>query len=56
MFDQFKYVQTHAIPSAPAVAAESAYPVLIFASGRGGFRQDGRPHLLLVQSESRSNP
>ncbi len=40
LFDQFKYVKTHAIPSAPMAAAESAYPVLIFASGRGGFRQE----------------
>lgn len=40
LFDQFKYVKTHAIPAAPVMTAESAYPVLIFASGRGGFRQE----------------
>src|SRR6266508_917250 len=40
LFDQFKYVNTHAIPSAPAADGELSYPVLIFASGRGGFRQE----------------
>ena len=40
LFDQFKYVNTHAIPSAPAAEGELSYPVLIFASGRGGFRQE----------------
>ncbi|MCJ8014635.1 hypothetical protein MUG84_23395 [Paenibacillus sp. KQZ6P-2] len=40
IFDQFKYVQTHAIPSATVSTDESKYPVLIFSAGRGGFRQE----------------
>ncbi|MEH7356314.1 hypothetical protein V7150_22645 [Neobacillus drentensis] len=40
IFEQFKYVQTHAIPSATVSTYESKYPVLIFSAGRGGFRQE----------------
>jgi predicted dienelactone hydrolase len=38
-FDHFRYVTTHAIPSAPVATDNSRYPVLIFLSGIGGFRQ-----------------
>ncbi len=38
--EHFKYVTTNAIPSAPVAAGESGYPVLIFSTGRGGFRQE----------------
>ncbi len=40
LFDHLKYVETHAIPAAPAAEGESTYPVLIFSPGRAGFRQD----------------
>ncbi len=39
IFSHFKYVTTNAIPSAPAADDEPNYPVLIFLSGRGGYRQ-----------------
>ncbi len=39
IFNHFKYVATNAIPSAPVADAEPSYPVLIFMSGRGGYRQ-----------------
>jgi predicted dienelactone hydrolase len=39
IFNHFKYVTTNAIPSAPVADAEPSYPVLIFMSGRGGYRQ-----------------
>jgi predicted dienelactone hydrolase len=39
LFGHFKYVTTHAIPSAPVADEEPSYPVLIFLSGRGGYRQ-----------------
>src|SRR6266511_3128791 len=38
IFNHFKYVATNAIPSAPVADAEPSYPVLIFMSGRGGYR------------------
>lgn len=38
-FDHFKYVTTHAIPSAPVADDQPSYPVLIFLSGRPGYRQ-----------------
>lgn len=40
VFRHFRYVRTHAFPAAPPAAAEPAYPVLLFSSGRGGFRQE----------------
>ncbi|MFN8439834.1 MAG: hypothetical protein U0175_03640 [Caldilineaceae bacterium] len=39
IFNHFHYVTTNAIPSAPVADAEPRYPVLIFMSGRGGYRQ-----------------
>ncbi len=39
LFDHFKYVATHATPSAPAADDVHTFPVLIFVSGRGGYRQ-----------------
>ena len=38
-FGHLKYVTTHAIPAAAVSDAQPAYPVLIFAHGRGGYRQ-----------------
>lgn len=39
IFGHLTYVTTHAIPSAPLADDASSYPVLIFLSGRGGYRQ-----------------
>ena len=39
LFRQFKYVTTHAIPSAPMADDRPNYPVLIFLEGAIGFRQ-----------------
>ncbi len=39
IFDHFKYVTTNAIPSAPVADDQPSYPVLIFLSGRPGYRQ-----------------
>ncbi|MCE7984419.1 MAG: carboxylic ester hydrolase [Caldilinea sp. CFX5] len=39
IFNHFRYVTTNAIPSAPVADDEPRYPVLIFMSGRGGYRQ-----------------
>lgn len=39
IFSHFRYVTTNAIPSAPVAEDEPRYPVLIFMSGRGGYRQ-----------------
>ena len=39
LFGQFKYVTTHAIPSASVADAQPNYPVLIFLEGAIGFRQ-----------------
>ncbi|MBK9924498.1 MAG: carboxylic ester hydrolase [Anaerolineales bacterium] len=39
LFEHFKYVPTHAILSAPLAEDKASYPVLIFLSGRGGYRQ-----------------
>lgn len=39
IFGHLKYVSTSAIPSAPVADDESRYAVLIFLSGRGGYRQ-----------------
>jgi len=39
LFGQFKYVTTHAIPSAPVADEQPNYPVLIFLEGAIGFRQ-----------------
>ncbi len=39
IFSHFRYVTTNAIPSAPVADDEPRYPVLIFMSGRGGYRQ-----------------
>lgn len=38
-FNHLKYVTTHAVPSAPPADNEPSYPVLIFLSGRAGYRQ-----------------
>ena len=38
-FDHLKYVTTHAVHSAPLADKEDSYPVLIFLSGRSGYRQ-----------------
>jgi heat shock protein HslJ len=38
-FNHFRYVTTHAIPSAPVADDEPSYPVLIFLEGFTGFRQ-----------------
>ena len=35
----FRYVTTHAVDAAPVASGEKRYPVLIFLSGLGGFRQ-----------------
>ena len=39
LFRQFKYITTHAIPSAPMADDRPNYPVLIFLEGAIGFRQ-----------------
>jgi hypothetical protein len=39
-FAHFKYVTTHAIPSAPLATDKPDYPVLIFLTGVEGFRQN----------------
>jgi len=39
LFGYLRYVKTSAVPSAPVTDAESRYPVLVFAHGRGGLRQ-----------------
>lgn len=39
VFDHFRYVTTHAIPSAPMATDNPRHPVLVFLSGIGGFRQ-----------------
>ncbi|MGF1571007.1 MAG: alpha/beta hydrolase family protein [Nodosilinea sp.] len=39
IFGHFQYVTTHAIPSAPLADEDFSYPVLIFLSGRAGYRQ-----------------
>jgi hypothetical protein len=39
LFRQFKYVTTHATPSAPVANDRTNYPVLIFLEGAMGFRQ-----------------
>ncbi len=39
VFGRFKYVTTHAMPSAPVADAKRNYPVLIFLEGAFGFRQ-----------------
>ena len=39
VFEHLKYVTTNAVPSAPMADGESNYPVLIFLSGRLGYRQ-----------------
>jgi predicted dienelactone hydrolase len=39
IFGHLKDVTTNAIPSAPVADDEPTYPVLIFLSGRGGYRQ-----------------
>jgi predicted dienelactone hydrolase len=38
-FAYWKYITTHAIPSAPVATGEPSYPVLIFLEGFNGFRQ-----------------
>ena len=38
-FDDFKYVTTNAIPSAPMATEKARYPVLIYVTGLDGFRQ-----------------
>jgi hypothetical protein len=38
-FDHFKYVRTHAIPSAPVATDKASFPVLIYVAGLDGFRQ-----------------
>ena len=39
VFGHFKYVTTHAMPSASAAADRPRYPVLLFLEGASGFRQ-----------------
>ena len=39
VFGHFKYVTTHARPSAPAAVDQPRYPVLLFMEGATGFRQ-----------------
>ena len=39
VFGHFKYITTHAVPSAPVAGAQTAYPVLLFLQGATGFRQ-----------------
>ncbi len=39
IFGHLKYVTTNAVPAAPVADSESGYPVLIFLSGRLGYRQ-----------------
>jgi predicted dienelactone hydrolase len=39
IFGHLRYVTTHAMPAAPAADDEPSYPVLLFLSGRGGYRQ-----------------
>ena len=39
VFEHFKYVTTHAMPSAPVAVDEPRYPVLLFLEGATGFRQ-----------------
>ena len=39
IFEHFKYVTTHAMPSAPVAVDEPRYPVLLFLEGTTGFRQ-----------------
>ncbi|HSX30037.1 MAG TPA: hypothetical protein VLE73_05765 [Candidatus Saccharimonadales bacterium] len=39
VFDHFRYVKTHAIPNAPIATDKPAFPVLIYLTGLGGFRQ-----------------
>jgi predicted dienelactone hydrolase len=39
IFSEFRYVTTHAIPSAPVAGDEPGYPVLMLLEGLGGFRQ-----------------
>jgi hypothetical protein len=39
LFAHFKYVATHAIPSAPLAVDKPSYPVLIYLTGVEGFRQ-----------------
>ena len=39
IFGHLKYVTTDAIPSASVAGGEPSYPVLIFLSGRAGYRQ-----------------
>lgn len=38
-FDHLKYVKTHARTAAPVADGGGKFPVLVFAAGRGGFRQ-----------------
>lgn len=39
IFSHFRYVTTNAIPSAPVADDQPRYPVLVFMSGRLGYRQ-----------------
>jgi hypothetical protein len=39
LFAHFKYVTTHAIPSAPLATDRPSYPVLLYLTGIEGFRQ-----------------
>ena len=39
IFGHLKYALTLALPSAPVASGEARYPVLVFLSGRGGYRQ-----------------
>ncbi|MET7771724.1 carboxylic ester hydrolase [Nocardia sp. NPDC005366] len=39
VFDYWDTIPTHATPTAPVATGSSRYPVLVFVSGLGGFRQ-----------------
>ncbi|MCB0019757.1 MAG: hypothetical protein KDE09_18330 [Anaerolineales bacterium] len=39
LFSHLKFVTTHAMQAAPVANKEPGYPVLLFLSGRGGYRQ-----------------
>jgi len=39
IFDDFKYVTTHAVPAAPIATDKPSYPVLLYLTGLTGFRQ-----------------